>query len=1649
MMGRHWKVVMAVSIAALFAVMGAPQNMLAGSGSPNDLAGITPASTAHQSVVSAPVASGPLTNIAPPSAGSHTGPVSNTIGYSIVGSPAPLPAQIQAMITLAPSSDMNPLLAEIQQPGSPMYDHFLTNQEVGQMFGPSPATIAMVQSYFESYGLTATVSPDGLSMSIHGPTADVTSAFHTSISMFQERYNSSGMWNPEFGPSSAKAGSSTYVPYYANTQPIFLPQSIANVVSGVVGLDQARATPDLALPAGLAPGNMSIAPVSPHATNPCSSFNYGTCMTDAQAFNDSYGNFTWIGTNATDPFCVNYNLCDMGDYQMIMPQTMPALVGAHALWNGSATIGNLPDTGQNITVAVVEAGCMSPWTLQNFSAQLWGNANQVTSRFTQFALSGLDYAGTYGAQTTLSECIENGTVNEWSGETSLDIEYIAAMAPSAHIDLVGVPYSTFDEFDQAYQFIASNLSTGLPCPSSFGSVATLVGIANDTGACSVTIDSNSYGTGEASIAFEGVPIYLTVENQLLNILSMEGITNFFATGDYSGGAAWGMVQADMPSVAPGAIAVGGGQLTAKAPNGLAFENTSYYVPMCEDWSAVGCEYNLTLNVTPAAGIDSFSFWAYNPYGSYGSMYSIFDGYEGGGHGASETLATPWWENGNDTFTAGVKIEPEISNAAAFNMTFYAPDGYGPAPYYGEGWSPLYGGTSFACPITAAEWALLEEQAQSAGKVSRFGDITALLFALHNAEEAGVSYASASMFEPMGLGYDGFTSANWDSYSWYLFNLSDVQGSGTNLPPWGFSVVNPAGPLWNFLGGLGIIMAPNVTAAVLGTTNSLPSVTNSHMSVVEIADGNEVPVTELNGGTTYEFAVVNSTSGALIPNVDIWAYSGGNNSGTYAGGATTLITSSGGTFKYTPEYASNGLNANYTEYAYFKAAVAPIGPDSQWAFNAFAVIPPRATGDLVLQVATPLGSVSSGTAEVDSFTLLDMSGYYTFGSIAQVLYNGLPAPGAVVTQTSVSWNATFSGITTIPPSEYAPGTLVGTWISDTGGEVVYFTNGFSAEYPGTIPAQVFKLVASYDGLNSTPVTVFVEPQFGLFEPHIAVNPSVTSVTGNLSFVNMKYLSWLNISTGGGPGQFENYSCTNSGGTYNTSFCNDQITGAGLESSLMSGMIPVSLSIPKTSSPLNPTVVNMSASGNNTLLDGATYAYMMTQPLWSYQLVFPGRVPAPSVSLTTNPSPPPAVVSGTVGLSYGASWNILSTNLNGAVGTLSEVWTGGGSVLLSGTQMVNNGTSDYVWNSSLAPAGYVSILFSVVTPGGVYANASLTFYVAKPMVTVSPSFLYVGEAVTFTAWSVGGNGISYNWNFGDNTTSTDPQPTHAYASAGNYDVSVLVGDSAGIAIVETGEVAVHAVGSPVISASRSTADAGESISFSLSQPANAPASPTFAWRFGDGGNSSLPMPGHTYANAGTFSVKVWENGTEGIGIFGETNVTVNPALSVSVDVSPAIPSTGQAFTITTTVTGGTGTDTISYTIPSSLGCPASPTGTQVSCNSPDAGQYSVVVQVSDATGASVVQVTSVTVTSQASTTSGSSAFGWQLALAIAFAAVAVLLGVLYLMERRKKGSALVNSPVNASPPASVPSTSSSAPPPSPPEPEYPPYPPIEPVKPAETH
>jgi gliding motility-associated-like protein len=128
---------------------------------------------------------------------------------------------------------------------------------------------------------------------------------------------------------------------------------------------------------------------------------------------------------------------------------------------------------------------------------------------------------------------------------------------------------------------------------------------------------------------------------------------------------------------------------------------------------------------------------------------------------------------------------------------------------------------------------------------------------------------------------------------------------------------------------------------------------------------------------------------------------------------------------------------------------------------------------------------------------------------------------------------------------------------------------------------------------------------------------------------------------------------------------------------------------------------------------------------------------------------------------------------------------------------------------------------------------------------------GDAVEFIDATTisSGNLTNWVWTFGDNSGSIQQDPTHIYAAAGTYDVTLTV--SSGSC---TDVVTQQATSFPVPTADFSTANVclGTAATFTDNSSVNGSVIAAWVYDFAGLGNSVQPSPSYTFANAGTYSV-----------------------------------------------------------------------------------------------------------------------------------------------------------------------------------------------------
>jgi len=216
-----------------------------------------------------------------------------------------------------------------------------------------------------------------------------------------------------------------------------------------------------------------------------------------------------------------------------------------------------------------------------------------------------------------------------------------------------------------------------------------------------------------------------------------------------------------------------------------------------------------------------------------------------------------------------------------------------------------------------------------------------------------------------------------------------------------------------------------------------------------------------------------------------------------------------------------------------------------------------------------------------------------------------------------------------------------------------------------------------------------------------------------------------------------------------------------------------------------------------------------------------------------------------------------------------------------EMPENCTSDdlfYIWDGWLD--GNTSRFRTVVLTDNITLTGNYSYVQFPPSAnfTWSPLNPCTNETVSFDASSSvpnGGTIVSYEWNFGDNGTTTGKNVEHSFTDVGNYTVILNVTDSEGLSGQAENVISVHYpfppsanfTWSPLIPVETNTAifDASSSL-------ANSGTIISYEWSFGDNGTGTGVMTDHIYGEPGNYSVTLNVTNSFGLSDLLEQIVTV---------------------------------------------------------------------------------------------------------------------------------------------------------------------------------
>src|SRR2546427_2593463 len=283
-------------------------------------------------------------------------------------------------------SAVEALAEAVSDPASSSYRRYLTPEQFRQRFAPSQAQVNAVQSWLRSQGFTVEYTPQNNHyVSAEGTVVQAAAAFATSFGM----YSIQGL--------TLRSPSSD----------VSIPNSLAGIVSGVIGLDDSAQFVHTNHTTGDAPPPPAFV-----SAQPCSSY---------------WGQLQAVGfTNPYGAGALPFAPCGYTPQQI----------------KGAYGISGYDGSGQ--TVAIIDAYA-APTIVQDTNQ--W-SINRGLPTLTTNQLVQVVAPGTYNHP-------EKGLVQDpqgWYGEETLDVEAVHGMAPAATIVFIGAP-NNFQDLDAALNHV--------------------------------------------------------------------------------------------------------------------------------------------------------------------------------------------------------------------------------------------------------------------------------------------------------------------------------------------------------------------------------------------------------------------------------------------------------------------------------------------------------------------------------------------------------------------------------------------------------------------------------------------------------------------------------------------------------------------------------------------------------------------------------------------------------------------------------------------------------------------------------------------------------------------------------------------------------------------------------------------------------------------------------------------------------------------------------------------------------------------------------------------------------------------------------------------------------------------------------------------
>jgi PKD repeat protein len=178
-----------------------------------------------------------------------------------------------------------------------------------------------------------------------------------------------------------------------------------------------------------------------------------------------------------------------------------------------------------------------------------------------------------------------------------------------------------------------------------------------------------------------------------------------------------------------------------------------------------------------------------------------------------------------------------------------------------------------------------------------------------------------------------------------------------------------------------------------------------------------------------------------------------------------------------------------------------------------------------------------------------------------------------------------------------------------------------------------------------------------------------------------------------------------------------------------------------------------------------------------------------------------------------------------------------------------------NTCFTSAGILILLLAMMIPGATADSANQPGYIVVGIAPIAQfdahyAFATVPTKVTFVDNSMGSTPMTYQWDFGDGSTSNEQNPSHMYTLRGMYTVKLTVTNQFGSSTEIKKDYITIGMG-PKAEFAATPASGNVPLSVQFTDKSQGQVA-TWQWDFGDGKRSSEKDPVHTYWTDGVYNV-----------------------------------------------------------------------------------------------------------------------------------------------------------------------------------------------------